>query len=204
MRKARFYLSTAAASATVSNRFLTIWPYTLAQECPYPNDWSNPANFSDTPGDPGGATMCGIIQSEYNVYLQANRLPLQSVRLITKPQGETIYYNNYFLPHCPVLPVGLDLGFFDESVNTGATEAVRVLQVALNISDDGIWGPQTLGAVEGLNTTELIQAAVEAFTARRLEVYKSLPDFAEFGTDWTRRTEQIGAASLTMAQNSIS
>ena len=37
-------------------RFLACWPDTLAQEDPYPNDWSNPANWSDTPGDPGGAT----------------------------------------------------------------------------------------------------------------------------------------------------
>ena len=76
------------------NRFLACWPDVLAQEGPYPNDWSNPANFSDTPGDPGGATRDGIIQTEYNLYLQANHWPGRSVRNITYAQGETIYLNS--------------------------------------------------------------------------------------------------------------
>ena len=94
-------------------RFLACWPYTLAQEDVYPQDWTNPANFSDDPYDPGGATMDGIIQAEYNSYCSQHGLPQQSVRNITQAQGQDIYFNNFWLPHCPLVPVGLDLELFD-------------------------------------------------------------------------------------------
>jgi lysozyme family protein len=180
----------------MTDRFLACWPYTLAQECPYPNDWSNPANFSDTPGDPGGATMCGIIQSEYNTYLRENGLPIVSVRDITQDQGQSICTNNYWNPHCPNLPIGLDMDFFDSAMNEGQTEAIRILQVALDISDDGMWGPITSAAVAAING---VSNVIRLFTARRIVVYRETSGFGEFGTDWIRRATEIGNESLAMA-----
>jgi|SRR5580693_3056159 lysozyme family protein len=178
-------------------RFDDCWPHTLIEECPLPGDWSNPRNFSNDPNDPGGATMCGIIQSEYNLYRKQNGEPTQSVKLLTEAEGHDIYYDSYWLPHCPTLPPGLDMQFFDEAVNAGPTAAVRILQRALIITSDGVWGSLTMSAVQGLATQDMA-GVNKSFTNYRLAYYQALAGFKYFGKDWTARTQRIGAAALTM------
>lgn len=172
-------------------------PFTLAQECPLPNDWSNPKNFSNDKHDPGGATMCGIIQREYDLWRKGYGLPTQDVRKMTQEEGRAIYRVSYWLPNCPALPVGLDMQYFDTCVNMGTTEATKILQIAIGVEADGEWGPQTQTAV-GLAAQNPIKY-IEAFTARREAVYKMLPGFKYFGTDWLRRNAEIGATAAKMA-----
>ena len=184
------------------DRFSICLPFTLKQECVVytgtPDDWSNPKNFSNDHHDPGGKTQCGIIQREYDLWRKAHGLATQDVRKITQDEGTAIYRISYWQPHGPFLPAGLDLSFFDESVNAGDTEAIKILQVALGIPEDGDWGPQTQAAAT-LASMDLA-AHIERFTSRRIEVYKESKGFQYFGTDWVRRAEQIGAAALQMAK----
>jgi lysozyme family protein len=184
-----------APAAAPPPPFLTCLPYTLDQECPDPGDWSDPANFSDDPHDPGGATMCGIIQVEYDVYRRSLGEPIQSVRLITRAEGQAIYQTSYWQPHCQQLPLGLDLSFFDTAVNMGSKEARRILQFSLNVPVDGIWGPETAGAVAAIAD---ITVVINAFTAQRKAVYESFSTFRYFGTDWIRRATEIGNESNQM------
>jgi lysozyme family protein len=177
-------------------RFLACLPFTLAQECPHPEDWSNPRNFSNDAHDPGGETMCGIIQREFSSWCKAQGKAIRDVRTLTKDEGYAIYFANYWRPHCDVLPSGLDLAFFDVAVNEGAIEAVRILQHALGVSVDGGWGAQTSGAVAGISDHA---AAIRAFTVRREAVYRTFKGFQYFGADWERRSAQIGAQALKMA-----
>ena len=179
------------------SRFLACLPYTLAQECPDPADWSDPANFSDDPHDPGGATMCGITQGEYDAYRNALGEPEQDVELITRSEGQAIYLANYWRPHGPQLPIGLDLSFFDSSVNMGPGQATEILQFALDIGVDGIWGPQTAGAVAGISD---VDGVINAFTAQREAVYRSFSTFQYFGADWIRRATEIGAELIQMTE----
>jgi len=122
-------------------RFKECLPFTLAQECPLPNDWSNPRNLSNDAHDPGGETMCGITQREYAAYRKARGLPVKDVRKITQAEGEDIYDGSYWMPDCPTLPAGLDLCVFDASVNEGPVQANKILKVTLGITADGEWGP---------------------------------------------------------------
>lgn len=179
----------------VADRFTVCLPFTLAQECPYPSNWGNPRNFSNDPGDPGGKTMDGIIQVEYDRYRVLHALPRQDVRLCSEAEGDDIYRSCYWLPYCPELPAGLDLEFFDTAVNEGTVEAVKILQVALGLKNDGKWGPATEAAVKAIADP---RAAIRAFTSRRTEVYTQTSGFTRFGKDWERRSSQIGTAALQM------
>jgi lysozyme family protein len=180
----------------MTDRFEICWPYTLIQECPFPNDWSNIRNFSNDPHDPGGATQCGIIQQEYNAYRRAKGLPTQSVRLMTRDEGEAIYRHSYWQPACPLLPPGLDLSVFDESVNAGPHVGIELLQMAVGVSADGMWGPQTAGAVAKIVH---LSAVIGNYTARREAYYRALGGFRYFGAGWIRRAQEIGAEALKMA-----
>lgn len=179
-----------------ADRFYTCLPFTLAQEAPDSSDWSNLKNFSDDAHDPGGETMNGIIQREYDTFRKSEGLPTQDVRKITQDEGDTIYEDSYWLPYCPKLPAGLDLSFFDSAVNEGTTEAVKILQFSLGVASDGDWGPLTDAGVTAIKD---VPAAIKAFTARREAVYRLFNGFQYFGTDWERRSAEIGAEALKMA-----
>lgn len=177
------------------DRFLDCLPFVLAQECPHPKTWSDRRNFSDDAHDPGGKTFCGIIQREYDVFRKAAGELTRDVREMTQDEGYAIYRQSYWLPHCPALPAGLDMVYFDECVNAGPTEANKVLQVALNIHADGLFGPQTQAAVEAIGD---VGAAIAAFTARREAVYRQMRGFPYFGRGWLRRCAEVGADGVKM------
>lgn len=177
-------------------QFILCMPPMLGQEAPYPSQWGNPRNYSNTPGDPGGPTMDGVIQTEYDSWRVRHGLPRQSVRLVSQDEGDDIYLTGYWLPYCPELQPGLNMMFFDSSVNEGGSTAVRILQYALGTPVDGLWGPKTDAKVRAIAD---VPAAIRAFGARRAVVYQQTGGFTQFGKDWERRDSEITATSLKMA-----
>ncbi len=178
------------------DRFELCLPFTLAQECPFPNDWENPKNFSNDAHDPGGETWAGIIQREYDAWRKANGEACRDVSNLTRDEGLAIYRQNYWMPHCPDLPPGLDLAYFDASVNEGCVEATRILQRILGLTVDGFWGPKTAARISGIVDPK---STIAFFTNRRRIVYQLMPGFKYFGKDWLRRSDEIGAIALKMA-----
>lgn len=179
----------------MTDRFSICLPFVLAQECPFPSDWANPKNFSNDRHDPGGKTFCGITQREYDTWRKAWGQEVEDVRKLTQLDGEKIYYESYWLPDCPGLALGLDLCFFDASVNQGSHEAIKILQEALQIEADGMFGPET---VEALCEVKSLSTLIKAFSARRGVVYRMSKGFPYFGKDWLRRTAEIESAALAM------
>ena len=164
--------------------------------------WSNGAapvrGYSDDAHDPGGKTEEGIIQREYDLKRKQWGLPTQWVRLISKDEERTIYFTDYWMPHCPKLPPGLDLEFFDLCVNGGEHRAVTTLQRALGLRDDGQWGPQTDAVVTALAASGDVPSAIETYKTSREAFYRSLNTFRYFGSDWIRRSEEIAAEGEAM------
>jgi lysozyme family protein len=169
-----------------SPRFLACLPFVLKEEGGYSNDAY----------DPGGMTMEGIIQREYDRYRSAHGQPHQWVKNISEDEMHDIYFGEYWLPHCPSLPPGLDLSYFDLCVNGGPMRATVTLQRALGIRDDGQWGPETSTKVANIaDVTSIIQN----FAAARERFYRSLSTFRYFGVGWIGRTHRCAAASIAMA-----
>jgi lysozyme family protein len=101
-------------------------PDTLVQEGGYSNDAH----------DPGGMTMYGIIQREYDLDRRGSGLPTQWVKKISPDEYRTIYYTKYWLPYCPKLWAGLDLEFFDLCVDGGPHRAIVTLQLWLRLRSE--------------------------------------------------------------------
>jgi lysozyme family protein len=181
----------------MTDRFDICLPFTLIQECPLPADWSNPKNFSNDKHDPGGETMCGITQREYDADRKHSGEVCQDVKLITQTEGEAIYRQSYWMPDCPALPAGIDLVHFDSSVNEGCTEATRILQFVLGIKVDGLWGPQTAAKVAAIQSRD-VPSIIRTHTARRKHVYGEMKGFKYFGEDWLQRSTEIGAEAIKM------
>jgi lysozyme family protein len=163
--------------------------------------------YSNTPGDHGGATNYGIIQREYNLYRDKKVLPPRSVRLITADEYREIYWDSYWMPHCPELPVGLDLSVFNINVNGGPARGTKLLQRCLAITSDGDWGPLTSAAVTDLIATGDVRAVIVAFHAAERAFYQDIidrdPSQHKFASDWFGRNDRCEALSLSMLAASV-
>jgi lysozyme family protein len=162
-------------------------PYTLAEEGGNSND----------PHDPGGRTHKGIIQREYDAYRRSKGLTLRSDFLMSDDEVREIYWTQYWLPHCPALKPGLDLSFFDNCVNEGPHRAIVLLQRALGVTPDGVWGDMTTEAVAAIGD---MPHAIQAYSLARAAFYRGLGTFKYFGKGWISRVNHIQTASLKMLQ----
>ena len=170
-------------------KFEKCLPDTLVQEGGYSND----------PHDPGGRTMLGIIQKEYDLKRRQWGLPTQWVKNISADEMRTIYYTDYWLPYGPTLPPGLDLEYFDDCVNQGSHRAIVLLQRALLVDADGSFGQLTEMAVHNAIDAKRVVAIIDRYKEARENFYRSLPTFRYFGGDWIRRSETIGKQADAMA-----
>jgi lysozyme family protein len=176
-----------------SLRFIACMPFIIQEEG---------TRFSNTPGDHGGATRYGIIQTEYNIYRYHKGLPLQSVNLISADEYNEIYWTSYWQPHCPALPAGLDLSVFNINVNGGPARGTKLLQKCLGIEVDGIWGGETDKAVAAITDVDSI---ITAFHADERAFYAAIiqndSSQQKFASDWFGRNDRCEALSLTMAKD---
>jgi lysozyme family protein len=80
--------------------------------------------YSNHPDDPGGPTMRGIIQREYDAWRKKQGLRTRPVRQITDAELQAIYRTEYWdAMGCGDLPAGMDLCVFDAAVNSGVARA---------------------------------------------------------------------------------
>lgn len=81
------------------------------------------------------------------------------------------------------LPPRLATEVFDLAYNSGPDRARRILQRALGVAEDGVFGPATMGAIGEQSEDRLIAR----LNAHRLLFLAGLKSFDEFGKGWVRR-----------------
>lgn len=132
-------------------------------------------DLSDDARDPGGLTRYGISQRAH---------PGVDVRNLTLAQAKQIYLERYWLPlRADAMPEAVAVQVFDAAVNHGLKPAVKMMQRALQVPDDGVIGPVTLRAM----TTVEDARFVARFAAERLTFYTDLAGWDVYGRGWTRR-----------------
>lgn len=116
--------------------------------------------------------------------ISAMAYPHLDIKNLTVEQARAIYLADYWKR------AGADqydgaIGFqvFDSAVNHGIENAVRFLQRAVDVADDGDVGPITLAAVKAQTVTDVLMR----FNAERLEFFTKLSTWDEFGKGWARR-----------------
>lgn len=134
--------------------------------------------YVNNPADPGGETNWGITVAvaRENGYVGPMKDMDQSV-------AKTIYARKYWLPEFESLPYPVAFQVFDAAVNSGVGQAVRWLQRALGVADDGRIGPVTLRATQAVDPLKLVLL----FNAERLTFMTNLSTWGSFGKGWARR-----------------
>lgn len=131
--------------------------------------------YVNNPADPGGETRYGISKRSY---------PQLDIARLGLPEAKAIYRRDYWdRAQCDKLPPGVAFDVFDAAVNSGIGQAIRFLQRAVGVADDGHVGPQTLAALARWEP-EAVQARL---SGQRLAFMTQLSTWDVFGKGWARR-----------------
>lgn len=87
----------------------------------------------------------------------------------------------------------LSFQVFDFAVNSGIETAIRKLQQAAGVADDGHVGPVTVAAIKARSVTDMLML----FIAERLDFWRKLSTWPKFGAGWAgRAAEDLRYAAL--------
>lgn len=131
--------------------------------------------YTNNPKDPGGETNWGISKRSY---------PHVNIKKLTREGAKAIYRRDFWdRIHAGTLPDGVAWQAFDFAANSGIETAVRYLQRALGVADDGHWGPVTQKAADEMSESDVIMRLI----AERLDFNTRLSTWGDFGKGWARR-----------------
>ena len=158
--------------------------------------------YVNHPNDPGGATNYGITQAVYDTWRRTMGLKLQSVKLITASERDSIYRGRYWaLIKGDSLPAGVSYVVFDGAVNSGVAQSVKWLQRALGaVKVDGVIGQETLAAVRAINDHD---ALIQRIIDRRMAFLRQLKTWKTFRKGWTQRVNDVLAVGQAWAMGSV-
>jgi len=135
----------------------------------------NEGGYVNDPADPGGATNWGISQRSY---------PSFDIASLTRDQAIAIYKSDFWDKiDGDAMPPGVGFQSLDFAVNSGIQTALRALQRAIGVADDGVFGPVSLAALKAADPADTIMRLL----AERLMFMTGLSGWASFGRGWARR-----------------
>jgi lysozyme family protein len=135
----------------------------------------NEGGYVANPADPGGATKWGISQRSY---------PNLDIANLTRDQAIAIYKADFWDKiNGDAMPPGIGFQVLDFAVNSGISTAIRALQRAIGVADDGNFGPVSMAALKAADPADTIMR----FLAERLIFMSGLSGWPTFGRGWARR-----------------
>ena len=138
--------------------------------------------------DRGGLTNFGVTQNAYDRFRRLTGQYLRSVVDISDLEVMTIYRVEYWqASHCDDMPARIAMCVFDAAVNHGPGRAIRLLQEALNVPADGVFGPRTKDALERSDEADTIRRFLDARQDFYADIIERDPTQIKFAKGWTNR-----------------
>lgn len=139
---------------------------------------SHEGGYVHDPRDAGGETKWGISKRSY---------PLLDIAALTRDEAKAIYRRDFWEPVCKHTDdAALRFQLLDAAVNHGHGNATRMLQRAIGVADDGLFGPISRAALSRMDPHD----AHLLFMAERFEFWAKLASFDAFGRGWVKRGAQ--------------
>ena len=154
--------------------------------------------FQADPRDPGNSngtsTNLGVTQRVWEGWV-GHPVGEQEMRNLSTSDVTPLYRKKYWdAIQGDALPSGVDYCVFDTAVNSGAGRAIKLLQRAVGVTQDGLLGPNSLAAILVSDVGSLIDKYCDV----RNEFLQSLSTFDTFGKGWTRRISEVNLKAKEM------
>lgn len=146
--------------------------------------------FSDDPNDPGnwtgGVIGRGILKgTKYGI--SAASYPHKDIVNLMLDDSRRLYRRDFWdRIDADHLFDGIAFQLFDFAVNSGIETAIRYLQRAVGVADDGHWGPVSRAAAAALSESDTILR----LNGERLDFMTRLANWPHAGKGWARRIAQ--------------
>ncbi len=150
--------------------------------------------------DPGGPTNFGItcydLAAHRGQRMQSKAAWAPIVEAMSLQEAEDIYATKYATA-CRFndLNSGPDCVVFDFGVNSGPSRAVKYAQMVVGTARDGVLGPVTLAAINGMDSNKFIDDLCDM----RLGFLHHLGTWKTFGRGWTARVADLRAFAHKVA-----
>lgn len=139
----------------------------------------NEGGYSNNPADPGGETNWGV-----TIRIARAHGYTGLMKDMTREQARPIYLEAFWQDgKMDQFDGALAFQAFDAAVNHGIPNAIRMVQKAADVADDGHIGPVTIAAVKAKTVTDMLML----FIAERIDFWTRLSTWNEFGKGWARR-----------------
>lgn len=136
---------------------------------------ANEGGYVNDPADPGGETNWGISKRSY---------PTADIKNLTREQAKAIYLRDFWTRgQMDQFDPAIAFQVFDCAVNSGIETAIRLLQRAAGVADDGHLGPVSLAAIKNRGVNDMLML----FIAERMDFQTKLSNWPAAGKGWTRR-----------------
>lgn len=144
-------------------------------------------NFTDDRRDRGNWTTGVIGKGKLNgtkFGVSAMTYPDLHIRALTVDDAKQIYYRDFWSKvGGDKLYDGVAFQVFDFAVNSGIQTAIRYYQRALDVADDGVFGPRSVAAAKTMSESDQI-LRLNAF---RLDFMRKLTTWPDYGRGWAGR-----------------
>ncbi len=150
--------------------------------------------------DPGGPTNFGITCFDLAEHRHQKMTSMAAwaplVRAMTLQEAEDIYATKYATA-CKFndLNSGPDCVVLDFGVNSGPSRAIKYAQMVVGTARDGVLGPVTLAAINGMDSNKFIDDLCDL----RLGFLRHLGTWGDFGRGWAARIADLRAFSHRVA-----
>lgn len=149
----------------------------IGHEGKYQDDYHDRGNW--TTGKIGQGQLNG---TKYGI--SAMSYPNEDIKNLTLARAKEIYYRDFWSRfQGDSIHSAVAYQLFDAAVNHGPGNAVRMLQRAIDVADDGVFGPHTAGVLELFGVDD----ALMKFNAERITFFTKLSTFDRYGRGWMRR-----------------
>lgn len=129
--------------------------------------------YVNDPSDPGGETNWGISKRSY---------PTVDIKNLTRDSAKEIYRRDFWEPLGEAHPA-IKYQVFDFAVNSGIQTAIRKLQSAIGVADDGHWGPRSATALQAADLNDVLMR----LNGLRLRFMTDLKNWPNASRGWARR-----------------
>lgn len=147
--------------------------------------------YSNSKADLGGATKFGITLYSWAVYTK-KEVTSKDVMMITPQMAKDFYLATYWIPlRCDLIKSEtLKYIIFDQAINRGTPTVVRQMQKILGLKVDGIFGDNTLSALNAQDEGFSLRFAFDCQDSYCQLVQRN-PSQLVFLSGWINRTQEL-------------
>lgn len=154
--------------------------------------------YVNNPNDRGGETNHGVTLR----FLQSVQPGATSADLkgLTKDKARKLFDEHFVRrPGFDQLPDVVQAEAVALGINAGIPRAIKVLQKAAGVKQDGHLGPETLAAVKGLSNEEIKQAVDQYY----IDLVERNPSQRQFLKGWLNRSASISSIPEDMESDPV-